>query len=36
MVENFMKCEDSVDKYVGAFETCDDKIQNINCEDVIR
>jgi hypothetical protein len=23
-----------MDKYVGAFETCDEKIQQTNCEDV--
>jgi hypothetical protein len=35
-VENFVKCEDSMDKHVGAFETCDGKIQNINCQDATR
>jgi hypothetical protein len=29
-----MKCDDLMDKYVGAFETCDEKIQQTNCEDV--
>jgi hypothetical protein len=27
--------ENLVDKHVGAFETSDGKIQNIDCEDVI-
>ncbi len=32
----FTKCEDLMDKYFGAFETYDDKIQDTNFEDVIR
>jgi hypothetical protein len=35
LVEGFAKCEDLVDKHVGAFETCDGKTQNIDYEDVI-
>jgi hypothetical protein len=31
-----MKCEDLMDKYFVAFETCDDQIQDTNCEDVIQ
>jgi hypothetical protein len=36
LVENFAKCENLVDKHVGAFETSDGRIQDTNCEDVIR
>jgi hypothetical protein len=35
LAKGFAKCEDLVDKHVGAFERCDGKIQNIDYEDVI-
>ncbi len=31
-----MKCQDLVDKHVGAFEMNDGNIQDIDCEDVTR
>jgi len=31
-----VKCEYLMDKHVGAFETSDGRIQDINCEGVIR
>jgi hypothetical protein len=36
MAKDFVKCENLVDKHVGAFETSDGGIQDIDCEDVTR
>jgi len=35
-IEDFAKCGYLMDKHVGAFETGDGRIQNIDCEYVTR